>query len=285
MDNNKLTQLKVQSAKIRLETIKMLKWRKYGHLGGSLSIVEVLSVLYGKHLKHDPKNPNWEDRDYLVLSKGHAGPALYSTLAIRGFFDGEMLYTLNELGTNLPSHPDRLRTPGIDVTTGSLGQGTSFAAGLGYSFKMEESDQKVYLICGDGELNEGQVWEAFQFIASERLNQVIVFIDQNHMQLDGHLEDIIYPFDISKKMEAFGFNVQTVVGCNEEEIDKAIEKAKEVKDQAVCIVLDTTKCQGIEYYYDRLDNHAPKFGEEQNKVLDKVIADLESYIERMEANV
>ena len=121
MSESQVKDLSILSAKIRKETIKMLKWRKYGHLGGSLSIVELLSVLYGKHLKHDPKNPQWEDRDYLVLSKGHAGPALYSALAVRGFFDEEMLYTLNELGTNLPSHPDRLKTPGVDVTTGSLG--------------------------------------------------------------------------------------------------------------------------------------------------------------------
>lgn len=270
--------LKKGSAQIRLETLKMLKWRRYGHLGGALSIVELLSVLYNKHLRYDAANPQWEDRDYVVLSKGHAGPALYATLALKGFFDKELLYTLNEGGTMLPSHPDRLKTPGIDATTGSLGQGTSVAAGLGYALKKDSKDQYVYLIVGDGELNEGQCWEAFQFLAGYGLNQVIVIIDNNKKQLDGSLEEILNPYDIPEKMSAFGFHVIKADGQEEESISDAIDQAKAVKNSAVCIVLDTIKAQGLPYYYDRDDSHAPKFDAQSDAAIDSVVAELEAFI-------
>ena len=282
MDKAELLKLKKGSAAIRLEAVKMLKWRRYGHLGGAMSIIELLSVLYNKQMKHDPKNPKWDERDYVVLSKGHAGPGLYATLAVQGYIDKEMLYTLNEGGTNLPSHPDRTKTPGVDATTGSLGQGTSVAAGLAYSIRMEQSSQKVYLIVGDGELNEGQCWEAFQFIAHNKLNEVIVIIDWNKKQLDGTLEQIMNPFSIAKKMEAFGFQVIECDGKDEEAISNAIDAAKEVKDSAVCIVMDTVKAQGVPYYYDRSDSHSPKFGGEADAALDAVIAELEAFIEKGE---
>lgn len=278
MEERERRELKKLSARIRLNILKMLKWRTYGHLGGSMSIVEVLSVLYGKQMRHDPKNPQWDKRDYLVLSKGHAGPALYSVLAVQGYFPEEMLYTLNEGGTNLPSHPDRLRTPGVDATTGSLGQGTSVAAGLGYALHKEDADQYVYLITGDGELNEGQCWEAFQFLANYRLHQVIVFIDENKRQLDGYTADVMNPFDIRKKMEAFGFFVQKVPGDDEEAISQAIDRAKQVKDQAVCIVLDTVKGQGVPYFEQMEDNHSVKFKEPDNRAADEAIKDLEMFI-------
>lgn len=278
MYQSDITGLKKFSAQIRLEILKMLKWRRYGHLGGSLSIVELLSVLYGKEMKIDPTNPSWDQRDYLVLSKGHAGPALYSTLALKGYFDKEMLYSLNEIHTNLPSHPDRLKTPGVDATTGSLGQGTSVAAGLAYSLKLENSDQNVYLICGDGELNEGQVWEAFQFIAHNKLDNLIVFIDNNRMQLDGTTEEIMNPFSIKDKMTAFGFYTQEVDGSKEEEILEAINKAKAKKGIGHCIVLDTVKAQGFPYFYDKTSNHAPKFNDEIDKETDKIIRELEEFI-------
>ncbi|MCI8566400.1 MAG: transketolase [Lachnospiraceae bacterium] len=279
MDKAELLKLKKGSAKIRLEALKMLKWRRYGHLGGAMSIVELMSVLYNKQLKYDATNPQWAERDYVVLSKGHAGPGLYATLAVHGFFDKEMLFTLNEGGTRLPSHPDRTKTPGVDATTGSLGQGTSVAAGLGYTLRMEKSSQKVYLIVGDGELNEGQCWEAFQFIAHNKLNEVIVIIDYNKKQLDGKLEDIINPFDIQKKMEAFGFRTIRANGQDEESISDAIDEAKAVKDSAVCIVMDTVKAQGVPYYYDRSDSHSPKFGAEADAALDSVMAELEAFID------
>lgn len=285
MQSKELIELKIFSAKIRIEILKMLKHRRYGHLGGSLSIVELLSVLYGKYMDVDPKNPDKSDRDYLVLSKGHAGPALYSTLALKGFFDKEVLKTLNDIKTKLPSHPDRLKTPGIDVTTGSLGQGTSQAIGLAYGLRLEKSDKKVYLICGDGELNEGQVWEAFQFIAHYKLKEVIVFIDQNRMQLDGTTEEILNPFNIRLKMKSFGFDCVEIDGSNEEEIIKAIEHAKNVKDKAVCIVLDTVKAQGFPYFYNKTENHAPKFNDEIDEETDKIIEQLEKFIESEKKNV
>ena len=278
-NKNELMKLKVLSAKIRLDVLKMLKSIGYGHLGGSFSLVETMSVLYGKQLRYDAKNPKWDKRDMIVLSKGHAGPVWYSALANAGFFDKEMLYTLNAGGTKLPSHPDRLKTPGVDMTTGSLGQGTSSAAGLAMSFRLNKTDQIVYLIVGDGELNEGQCWEAFQFIAHHALNNCIVIIDVNKKQLDGWTDNILKPFDISKKMESFGFKVFKAKGNSESEINDAIEKAKEVKDSAVAIVLDSIKGQGVKYFEDFMDNHSVKFDNDaNNKAADDAIAELELYI-------
>ncbi|MDD3049038.1 MAG: transketolase [Bacilli bacterium] len=282
MNDIELKKLKVLSANIRINVLKMLEKRGYGHLGGSLSIVEVLSVLYGKQLRYDAKNPNWEDRDMVVLSKGHAGPGWYSTLAECGFFDKEMLNTLNDGGTLLPSHPDRTKTPGVDMTTGSLGQGTSAAAGIATGFKMKGSSQYVYLIVGDGELNEGQCWEAFQYIAAKKLNNCIVIIDENKKQLDGTCEEVLNPFSIPKKMEAFGFHVQYVKGNDEEKIDQAIDVAKDIKDQAVCIVLDTIKGQGVPFFETLKDNHSVKFNSEA--VLNanhEAIKKLEAYLQEV----
>lgn len=279
MNVQELNELKVLSASIRVDILKMLQKRGYGHMGGSLSIVEVLSVLYGKHMRYDASNPLKEDRDMLVLSKGHAGPGLYSALANVGFFDKEMLYTLNEGGTKLPSHPDRTKTPGVDMTTGSLGQGTSAAAGIATGFRMSNTDQMVYLICGDGELNEGQCWEAFQYIAHNKLNNCVVFIDDNKKQLDGTTESIMNPFSYEKKMEAFGFHVQTVKGNDEEAIDAAIVAAKAVSDSAVCIVLDNIKGSGVKYFEELDANHSVKFGAEDiDTATNERIAELEAFI-------
>lgn len=280
MDKNQLNDLKILSARIRVDVLKLLEKRGYGHLGGSLSIVELMSVLYGKQLRYDAANPKWEDRDMVVLSKGHAGPAWYSALAEKGFFDKEWLYTLNDGGTNLPSHPDRLKTPGVDMTTGSLGQGTSAAAGIATGFRMKGSDQYVYLIVGDGELNEGQCWEAFQYIAHYKLNHCIVIIDENKRQLDGTTKEIMNPFDLTEKMKAFGFHVQKVKGNDEEAIDDAINCAKEVKDQAVCIVLDSIKGSGVPYFEQMAGNHSVKFNNDE--ILNanhEAIKALESFIE------
>lgn len=199
MEKKQLQELKILSAKIRLNILEMLEKRGYGHLGGSLSIVELMSVLYGKQLKYNAKVPKWTERDMVVLSKGHAGPAWYSALAEVGFFDKKVLFTLNDGDTILPSHPDRLKTPGVDMTTGSLGQGTSVAAGIATGMKYNKSNQYVYLIVGDGELNEGQCWEAFQYIANYKLNNCIVIIDDNKRQLDGYTKDVMNPFDIAEK--------------------------------------------------------------------------------------
>nr|WP_300323362.1 transketolase [uncultured Anaerostipes sp.] len=280
MEKSELWALKQLSAKIRRDILQMLEKRGYGHLGGSLSIVELMSVLYGKQLRYDPKRPDWEERDMVVLSKGHAGPAWYCALAEQGFFEKDWLYTLNDGGTRLPSHPDRQKTPGVDMTTGSLGQGTSAAAGIATGFRMKGSDQYVYLIVGDGELNEGQCWEAFQYIAHYKLNHCVVIIDENKRQLDGTTKDVMNPFDLEEKMKAFGFHVQRVKGNDEEAIDAAIDQAKSITDQAVCIVLDSIKGAGVPYYEQMEGNHSVKFdNDEILQVNHKAIKDLEDLIE------
>lgn len=272
----KVKDLKKLACEIRVELLKEMKASKGGHIGGSLSIVDVLAVLYGSQMNYDPKNPQWEGRDYLVLSKGHGGPGLYAALAVAGFFDKEVLKTLNQGGTMLPSHPDRLKIPGVDMSTGSLGQGSSVAAGIAYELKISQKDQYVYVIVGDGELNEGQNWEAFQFIAHQNLSNCIVIVDENKKQLDGFTKDIIRSFSIAKKMEAFGFNTISVEGSDCQAIDQAINQAKANKASANCIVMDTVKGQGVKYFEELLANHSVRFGDKEMEIADQAICELES---------
>ncbi len=260
------------SKRIRKETLKMLLHRGFGHLGGAMSIVETLAVLYTR-MKVDPTNPKLDDRDYLVLSKGHAGPALYSTLALKGFFDLELLNTLNNNGTLLPSHPDRNLTPGIDMTTGSLGQGISAAVGIAIGLQRKGSQRKVYCIVGDGELNEGQCWEAIQFAAHNNLNNFTLLIDENKKQLDGTTKEICKAFDLAKKLESFGFDTRRVNGASIEEIDKAISVESEKSPK--CIVLDTIKGQGVEYFEKLKANHHIRFTEEMKEILKSEIEKLD----------
>lgn len=275
MEKELVTELEALAAKIRINSIEAIRKVGAGHIGGSLSIADLLAVLYGKQMVYDPKNPQWEKRDRLVLSKGHAGPAWYSALSAVGFFPEEWLWTLNDGGTKLPSHPDRIKTPGVDATTGSLGQGTSLAAGIATGLRMQGSESYVYLIVGDGELNEGQCWEAFQYLAHNKLNRCIVFIDENKKQLDGLTQDILNPFDIAEKMRAFGFSTQKVKGDDLVAIDQAIENCKEVTDQAVCIVLDTIKGQGVKFFEEMDANHSVKFANEAvQEATDEALAEL-----------
>lgn len=268
------------AAKIRLDTLCSIKKMGQGHLGGSFSIVELLAVLYGKQLRINPQDPQWADRDRLVLSKGHAGAALYSALANTGYFDRSWLWTINEGGTRLPSHPDRWKTPGVDATTGSLGQGTSMAAGIATGLRLAGKDNFVYLIVGDGELNEGQCWEAFQYIAHFKLNHCIVIIDDNKKQLDGPTKDILDPFDIQQKMTAFGFYTEKVPGEDMQAIDEAIERCKAIEDQAVCIVLDSVKGQGVPFFEELDANHSVKFTtDEINQAAEAAIKELTIKIE------
>lgn len=259
MKNVTIKELEDLATKIRINSIEAIRKVGAGHIGGSLSIVELLAVLYGKQMVYDPENPQWEKRDRLVLSKGHAGPAWYSVLSAVGFFPEAWLWTLNEGGTKLPSHPDRRKTPGVDATTGSLGQGTSLAAGIATGLKLQKSESYVYLIVGDGELNEGQCWEAFQYIAHFKLNHCIVIIDENKKQLDGTTQEILNPFDLTEKMRAFGFAVQKAKGNDLIAIDQAIEACKKIEDQAVCIILDSVKGQGVKFFEEMAANHSVKF--------------------------
>ncbi len=231
--------------KVRKLIIKTIGSLGVGHVGGSLSIVELLVVLYEKHMNVDPKNPKKEGRDRLIVSKGHAGPAVYSVLCDKGFFDESWLLTLNKPGTNLPSHCDMNKTPGVDMTTGSLGQGFSCAMGIAKASKIRNEGAKIYTIIGDGETQEGQIWEAAMFAAQQKLNNVIAFTDYNKLQLDGKVSDICDIAPLDKKWQAFNWNVIVVEdGHNCNEIDNAINRAK-ASDKPSMIILNTIKGKGI----------------------------------------
>lgn len=232
------------AAEIRLETVKQIGTRGFGHIGGALSVVDALAVLYGGVMHIDPQNPNLKNRDRLVMSKGHAGPALYSALALRGFFPLDWLSTLNQPGTHLPSHCDMQLTPGIDMTTGSLGQGISTAIGLALAQKMDESNAKTYVFLGDGECNEGQIWEGALFAPNHHLDNLTVFVDVNGKQLDGTTEDILNMGDIGAKFAAFGWHVQSIPGNEIEAIHTALSAAH-TASQPSCIILNTTKGAGV----------------------------------------
>lgn len=261
---------------IRLNTLKELYHLGFGHYGGSLSIVEALAVLYGEVMKVNPQDPKWEDRDYFILSKGHGGPGLYATLAAKGYFPVEVLYTLNQNGTTLPSHPDKNLTPGVDMTTGSLGQGISAAVGVALSHKLSNKDNYTYCIVGDGELNEGQCWEAAQFAAHHKLNHLFVLVDDNKKQLDGLTKDIIDPLDFEEKFKAFGFYTLKVDGRSVEEIYQAIEEGKGQAEQPVAIILDTVKGQGVPYLEEKADNHHIRPSKEDEEAIVRAIAELEN---------
>ncbi len=228
---------------IRVETLKSLTNLGFGHYGGSMSVVETLAVLYGAVMKIDPADPDWPERDYFVLSKGHAGPALYSTLAIKGYFPIEELSTLNQNGTRLPSHPDRLKTRGVDATTGRWA-GDFHRGGYGALASTGGARESCFLHRGDGELNEGQCWEAFQFIAHHRLNNLTVFVDWNKLQLDGKLDDIICPFNLDEKFRAFGFDVVTVKGDDIPGLLAAVQPVPPVDARPRVVILDSVKGQG-----------------------------------------
>lgn len=257
---------------IRVCTLKMLNNLGFGHYGGSLSVVETLAVLYNDIMKYDIKNPLWDGRDYLVLSKGHAGPALYSTLALKGFFPLEELYTLNQNGTNLPSHPDRLKTKGVDVTTGSLGQGISIASGIAKALKIQKKENKVYCIIGDGEAQEGQVWEAMQFIAHNNLNNLVIFLDYNKQQLDGYLEEILKPYSFVEKANSFGFETYLVKGDDVENIYKFATLNSE---KPLFIVLDSIKGKGLKCLENVKSNHHVRLNDALKIEIEKEIEILE----------
>ena len=265
MTDNEIRELKKFAARIRLETVKQIAKRGFGHIGGALSIVDALAVLYGGVMKIDPKNPDWAERDKLVMSKGHAGPALYSALALKGYFPVETLGTLNQPGTSLPSHCDHKLTPGIDVTTGSLGQGVSLAIGLALAQRMDGRGARTFLITGDGELNEGQPWEGAMFAVHHKLDGLVWFVDYNHKQLDGDTEDILDLGDLGAKFDAFGWHTQTTNGNDIEAVRTAVDKALEVSGKPSCIVLNTKKGAGVPSVENTKYNHHMVFEGEMAK--------------------
>lgn len=271
-----MTELTQLAREIRVATLKSLTTLGFGHYGGSMSVVETLAVLYGEVMRIDPADPDWPQRDYFVLSKGHAGPALYSTLAIKGYFPVAELQTLNQNGTRLPSHPDRLKTRGVDATTGSLGQGISIAGGMALSQKLAGRANRVFCIVGDGELNEGQCWEAFQFIAHHRLNNLTVFVDWNKQQLDGELDEIICAFDLEGKFRAFGYDVCTVKGDDIAAILEAVAPRPAADARPRIVILDSIKGQGVPYLEQLGNSHHLRLTDEMKQALDQTIAQLEA---------
>ena len=245
--------LKEQARQIRVWTVKEIGTLGVGHIGGCLSIADLLAVLYFDQMDIDVNRPGKPGRDRLVLSKGHAGPALYATLALRGFFDTQELLTLNQPGTNLPSHCDMRRTPGIDMTAGSLGQGISCAVGMAKAAKLRGYKSYVYAVIGDGESQEGQVWEASMAAAHFELDNLIVFLDCNGLQIDGTIDQVMGLGNPVKKWEAFGFFVQSVDGHDVKEIAQAIENAKQITGKPSMIVLHTVKGKGVSL----VENAAP----------------------------
>ncbi len=252
-----------RAAEIRLRAVDAIYHAKSGHPGGSLSIADLLAFLYFQELRVNPADPHWPARDRFVLSKGHCCPALYAALAIRGFFPVEDLNTLRRLGSYLSGHPDMKNVPGVDMSTGSLGQGISAAAGMALAGKREGAPYRVYAVLGDGELQEGQVWEAAMFAGHYRLDNLIAFVDFNHLQIDGDVRQVMNPTPIDKKFEAFGWYAQTVSGHSFEQLETAVANAKRSAEQTgkpSVIVCTTVKGKGVSFMENQSGWHgkAPK---------------------------
>ena len=257
---------------IRQQTLKSIASIGIGHVGGCLSIIEILGVLYDKHMRIDPKNPKLEGRDRFILSKGHAGPALYATLALKGYFSTEELLTLNKLKTNLPSHCDMNKTPGVDMTTGSLGQGFSCAVGIAIGSKIKNDGAYVYTIIGDGESQEGQIWEAAMYAAHKNLDNLIAFTDYNELQIDGSVKDINNIEKIGEKWKSFGWHVIEIDGHNCAEIDNAIINGKENIGKPTMIIARTVKGKGVSFVEQKgAVNHNMPFSEDD---LERALAEI-----------
>lgn len=278
IDLEKSRELQRFALQIRKETIRTIGNLGVGHVGGALSICDVLAVLYGGIMHVDPKQPKMPERDWLVVSKGHAGPAVYATLALRGFFPMEQLMTLNKPGTNLPSHCDMNRTPGIDMTTGSLGQGASSAMGIACGNRVKGLNNYTYLIVGDGESEEGQVWEAIMFAGHRKLSHMIAFVDYNKAQIDGTVDEICHLGDIAAKYEQFGWYAQSVNGHDVGEIWKAIENAKAQDEKPSVIVLNTVKGHGVSFTEGQISSHNMNLTKEQTEA---ALAELDAALEKL----
>ncbi|MDR0841659.1 MAG: transketolase [Christensenellaceae bacterium] len=277
MDAAKKQELERFALQIRIGALEQFKSRGFGHVGGSLSVADLLSVLYKTQMTIDPKDPRKPDRDKLVCSKGHAGPAIYSTLALLGYFPYEVLKTLNQPGTTLPSHCDRNKTPGVDMTTGSLGQGTSLACGMALGDRIKGRKNRVFLIVGDGEADEGQVWEACMFASAKKLSNLVLLLDYNKKQLDGPVKEILDPLDFEAKFKAFGFDTVTIDGNDAAALYDALERTKKGGDKPFAIVLDTIKGKGVEEIENMAANHSVTADTQQWDVWQKgLIAKLEN---------
>ena len=255
-----IEELKQKAVDIRKNIIEIVYNAKSGHPGGSLSIADIMAVLYFYELKIDKENPQWEERDRFILSKGHCAPALYATLALKGYFEESMLKTVRKIESNLQGHPDMNKIPGVDMTSGSLGQGVSVANGVALSGKIDNKNYRVYTIVGDGELQEGQNWEAFMTASHYKLDNLCLIIDNNNLQIDGKVDEVMNIYPIDEKLKAFGFEVINIDGNNIKEIVNAFEVAKKTKGKPTAIIAKTTKGKGVSFMENKAEWHgkAPK---------------------------
>ena len=258
-----INDLKSKAKEIRKDIITEVYNAKSGHPGGSLSIADIMTVLYFDELNIDEKNPRWEDRDRLVLSKGHCAPALYAALAERGYFEKEKLVSLRKLDSNLQGHPNMNDVPGVDMSTGSLGQGLSAANGMAISAKLDNKNYRVYCILGDGEIQEGQVWEAAMSSNKFKLDNLCIIVDNNNLQIDGTTEEVMDLKPIDEKFKSFGFNVIIIDGHNYDEIKSAFKQAKETKGKPTCIIAKTVKGKGVSFMENQAGWHGKAPNEEQ----------------------
>ncbi len=263
MEQKKLDFLKTTAAKVRLGALEGVHAAASGHPGGSLSIADIITYLYFEEMNVDPKNPKWEDRDRFVLSKGHTAPALYATLALKGYFDASEIGKLRQVESFLQGHPDMKGTPGVDMSTGSLGLGISAACGMALAAKIDGKAYRTYTIVGDGESQEGQVWEAAMFAAHYKLDNLCVIIDWNGLQIDGPVTEVMNPTPHDKKLEAFGFNVITIDGHDFDQIANALAEAKATKGKPTAIIAKTVKGKGVSFMENQVGWHGSAPNDEQ----------------------
>lgn len=260
-----IKKLQTTAKKIRRGIVEQVYRAGSGHPGGSLSIADILTVLYFKELNIDPNNSKWKDRDRVILSKGHCAPALYSCLANRDFLKPKELETFRKIEGKLQGHPDMNKVPGVDMTTGSLGQGLSCANGVAIAGKLDNKDYRVYCILGDGEIEEGQVWEAAMASAKYKLDNLCVIVDNNNLQIDGTIEEVMSSYPIDEKFKSFGFQIINIDGHDIDEIIKAFEVAKEVKGKPTCIIAKTVKGKGVSFMENKVEWHGKAPNEEEYK--------------------
>ena len=260
MNNLELSKI---ANEVRKGIVKSTHSAKSGHPGGSLSATDIITYLYFEEMNVDPKNPQWADRDRFVLSKGHVAPALYATLAEKGFFPKEDLLTLRHVGSYLQGHPDMKGIPGVDMSSGSLGQGVSVAAGMAVAAKLDNKEHRVYALTGDGEIEEGQIWEAAMFAGFRKLDNLVVIVDNNNLQIDGTIDEVCSPYPIDKKFEAFNFHTIVINGNDFDEIRAAFKEARETKGRPTAIIAQTVKGKGVSFMENQVGWHGVGPNDEQ----------------------
>lgn len=277
MDKQEILQLSKTAAKVRIHALDAINYAHSGHIGGSLSVTDLLTTLYFHEMRVNVKDPKWAERDRFVLSKGHCTPALYGVLAEKGFFPVEDLKTFRNINSYLSGHAE-IHVPGVDMSTGSLGQGLSVATGMTLSGKMDKKDYRVYAIMGDGEIEEGQIWEAAMAAAHYKLDNLTAIVDNNNLQIDGAITDVMPAYPIDEKFEAFGWNVIVIDGHDFEQIADALEKAKSTKGKPTAIVAKTVKGKGVSFMENQVGWHGKAPSQEEH---DKAVAEQKSVLEKL----